>query len=878
VLQRGRSAFGRVLGPDRRPVAGAQMTLRTSVATGNDRFRAALLPERLDTFEAVTNADGRFDLLHLPAGRYDLTARSRGWAPLTVPTLEIPDENRAIDLGTLVLAPGVALEGSVVDTAGKPVEGAAIHVAETVDTSFPFPLPVGDEEPAALSGSDGFFRVEDLRGGSTVSLTVLRTGYVAGEAKGVQVPAERPVRIALQQVGAISGRVVDPDGDPVAGASVRVDTGRFMMRTTAFPMMDRTAADGSFRIAEVTPGPIDLVADASGWQTGSVAGLELRGGEEKRGIEIRLEPAAILRGRVLAPSGRPLPDAQVMVAPEDRQRGFHSATTDAEGRYELDSLPPGLRTLEASHPDHGSARRQVEVRVGETSFDFTLEEGNEVSGRVVDDAGVPVAGAQVWLAGAGRPASTMSQSDGGFRFAAVADGSYRAGVDKEGFARSDRVPVTVAGSSVEGLELRLSRGGALAGRITGVEAAELARVQVVAWGNGMPLGGRVEPEGSYRIEHLPEGEWRVRAELPGTELYAEGVARLEPGASEARLDLELEHGLELSVRVRRSGAPASGESLFLQGPGRRRSMGETDADGRYRFQGLAAGSYHLSLEGLPGRAQHEETVDLQADREVLIDLAGGEVRGRVVDAADASPLSGVTVQLVSADDDSILGQERTDSRGSFVLRDAPEGSLRVRAQTDGYAPAEAPVRIDGSGPPGEVELSLRATEGVTLQVAAGALPRSLFYAVLDGAGRKVADGTAAVGEAGRVRLSRVPPGGWQVMLLSDSTAATEIAVTAPGDAGQVTLPPPCTLRVTVRALADSPVEARVSLTGPGGRPFRTFARIFEPAASWDLRRGTFVLDDIPPGTWEVRVTAADGRTWRTTATTVQGTPVEAVLE
>ena len=54
--------------------------------------------------------------------------------------------------------------------------------------------------------------------------------------------------------------------------------------------------------------------------------------------------------------------------------------------------------------------------------------------------------------------------------------------------------------------------------------------------------------------------------------------------------------------------------------------------------------------------------------------------------------------------------------------------------------------------------------------------------------------------------------------------------------------------------------------------------MFDPFTSWDLRRGATVVRDLPPGTWEVRVTAADGRTWRTTATTTPAAPAEAVLE
>jgi len=885
VLRRGRSAFGRVLDSDQRPIAGARVTLRTALASDpRTRFRAALDLESLDTFEAATGADGRFDLGGLPAGRYDLTARSRGWAPLTVPGLEVPEGSRATDLGTLVLAHGVALEGAVVDAAGKPVEGAEIRLNEAGDPAVPrFREESG--EPAGLSGGDGFFRIEDLRAGSTVDVSVARSGYAPGSAQGIQIPTEQPLRIVLQAVGSLSGRVIDPDGKPIAGAYVHVEVrppgrgSRFRVFSGG-PLFDRTDAEGSFRITNVTPGPVSLGARAPGWQDGSVADLELRGGEDKRGIEIVLSAAAVLAGRVLSPAGRALPGAEVLLAPgESRSTGFHMSTSDADGHYVLDNLPPGQRTIEASHPEHGTVRRQVELRVGENSQDITLEGGSEVSGRVVDDSGVPVAGAQVWMAGPPslRPLSVLSQSDGTFRFTGVADGTYQASVSKEGFAPAARVPVTVEGSSLTGIELRLTRGGAIAGRITGVELSELARVQVLARGRGMPTGGRVEPDGSYRIEHLQEGEWRVRAELPGTSLYAEKMALLEPGVSEVRIDLDLERGFELSVRVRRNGATVPGEPVFLDGP--QRTFGETDADGRFRFQGLSAGTYRVQLGDRSSGPRHEETVDLQSDREITINLPASDVTGRVVDAADSSPVNGATVQLLSADGDPVPGRTQTDSRGTFVVRGVADGTWRLRAQADGYAPGEANVQVDGADVP-EVEIALRATEGVTLQVATatGLPPQTLFYVVLDGAGQKIGDGRASVGEGGRARLSSVPPGAWQVLILTETTAPAEITVTSPGDAGRLTLPPPCTLRVRVPALADSPVTATVTLIGPGGRPFRTFRRLGEPTSIFQMERGTLSLSDVPPGVWDVRVSAADGRTWRTTATTSPGAAAEVVVE
>lgn len=891
VLQRGRSAFGKVLDAEQRPVAGAQVTLRSAAPTDRMRQLRALDEEILDLFETATGADGRFDLRNLPPGRYDLMAWGRGFAPLTLPNLEIPEGAATTDLGTLVLAPGVALEGRVVDDAGKPVEGAQIHVAEAADDAIPFRRPRETAEPQGMSALDGFFRIEDLRAGSAVDVTALRTGHAPGEAQGVRVPADEPVRIVLLAVATLSGRVLDPDGRPIPNASVGLHIrpragrglgGRLTYSTSGgAPLFGRSDADGNFRLTDVAPGVVGLWAVASGWQSGEVSDLELRAGEEKTGVEIVLSPAAFVEGRVLSPSGRPVPGAEVQLTPEAGPMSMvASAGTDGDGRYQLDGVPPGRRTVEATHPDYGTGRREADLRAGENSLDIALEAGSEVTGRVVDDAGAPVASASVVLRkpGSFQRLEATSGADGSFRIAAVPDGSYDARATKEGFAPSESVQVTVTGGSAGSIELRLARGGAIVGRILGVETADLARLRIMAQGGrGMPSIGRVEPDASYRIDNLREGEWQVRAELPGTGLYAEGTVRLEPGASEARLDLEMKRGLELSGRVRRNGVPASGQPVSLRGAGM--AMSQTDADGRFRFEGLPAGSYVLQLVDSFFRALHEEPVELEADREITIDLTTGDITGRVVDAAGAAPLEGVTVELLRAGGGAMGGTAQSDSRGLFVLRGVAEGSWRLRAQLDGYTPAEVDVQVSRERAE-DVEIALQATEGVTLQLAtaSGPPPASLFYMVLDGAGRKIADGRAVVGEEGRVRLARVPPGRWDLLLFADALATTELAVTAPGDAGRLTLAPACTLRVTVRALAESPVAAQVSLTGAGGRPYRAMGLMTEPAAAWDLRRGTHTLSRVPPGTWTIQVTAADGRTWRGTVTTAPGVEAEAVLD
>src|SRR5271169_2563025 len=75
-----------------------------------------------------------------------------------------------------------------------------------------------------ITGSDGKFTLRDLDPGTYV-LTVERDGYVVprGQSQTVQVQAGQntsDVKLKLQRTGAVSGRILDADGNPIPNVSV----------------------------------------------------------------------------------------------------------------------------------------------------------------------------------------------------------------------------------------------------------------------------------------------------------------------------------------------------------------------------------------------------------------------------------------------------------------------------------------------------------------------------------------------------------------------------------------------------------------------------------------------------------------------------------
>jgi hypothetical protein len=517
------------------------------------------------------------------------------------------------------------------------------------------------------------------------------------------------------------------------------------------------------------------------------------------------------------------------------------------------------------------------------TLEFTLEAGIQITGRVVDDAGSPVSAALVTLregVNSWNLPNGVSGPDGGFTLSGVSDGTYRISARKEGFVLSgEGQEVVVAGSSVSGVEVTLTTGGAIVGQLSGLDFTELSQVSV--WVDDEFHNGRVSPDGNYRIEQVEPGERRVVASVRGAR-QTEGRVKLESGEREARLDLEFKDGHLLTGRVLRNGEPVRGENMALTGPGVAGRWSETDHEGRFRYEGLESGTYELEVMDRRGQSNHKESVELSGDRDLRIDLQTALIAGRILDSLDKGPVAGVQVSLLQPEGQeskSFMNLEAvTDSHGDFRLPDVPEGSWRVRAMLAGYAPGEVSVQIDANSAPDDLEILLQATEGVTLEVVlpSGRSPDTVRAAVLDPAGRVASTTTYPVGENGRVRIASVAPGNWELLLDADGSAPVSLPVTSPSNAGRVVLPLPGGLDLKVPALAGTRMGAKVHLTDAGGKLFRTTWG--DARSAFDLDAGAYKFERLPPGAWKVDVTATDGRTWTGTATVVPGGTAQVSLE
>lgn len=714
VMDPGRILSGRVVDEEGQPVAGAELRLSADVW---ERRRAS------------SDATGRFVFKGLDPGIFSLLVKAKGHPQIHRPDVEIPTERTATDLGDVVLPDEVVIEGRVTDTQGRPLEGADVKASRAPGPHNRLELgrrPVFQTFPSATTGPDGMFRLGELKAGDSLDLSVQHPDHMAARLPGVKVPTAEPLRIELRKGRTLSGRVVGTEGEPVAGAALSQSRGSRLHGSTD--------PEGAFHIGGIEPGSVDLRVTAKGYRPKVLEGIVIPEEKDPESLEITLGRSVPVEVRVLSTDGEPLAGEWVQANPETspeasqdlrethdfQMRGQRNNRTDGRGVVKVEVPKPGRYRFSVTNREPSTV---VDVPPEGTSVELRVPPRIELSGRVVDENGDGISGARVTLEFSregGSFSNTLSSgADGSFIFPGAREGTLRLTAGKQGFADSPPQEVVVAGQSMGGIELRLTRdpasdGAAITGRLLGLSPEDLLHVQIGAAPENPfeSKPGKVFPEGGYRIERLEPGEWKVTA-VTTSGARAEGKVQIAPGVREAVLDLEF-GGFTLSGRVLVDGAPLPGARVqALTGP--RKSAGEvrTDYTGAFTLPGLRRGTYRLVVlarDGASGLSDSRTVVDLDENRTVQVQILTGRISGRIVSGDTGTPIPEATVVLGSPrkeiDFMFPVPSARSGADGTFQSSRLGAGTYTVTVRKEGFAPVEATVEVR----PGE-----EATVEVVLQ-------------------------------------------------------------------------------------------------------------------------------------------------------------------
>lgn len=756
------------------------LAVRITDEKGAPLADATVLVEAADQlpFGALSDATGRAALSTLGRGPYKLRVYARGYEP------EV--RSKVVSDVDVALRPACGLDVRVVDGAGAAVPAATVLIA---GASL---WPARQLE----TGSDGRVRVPGLATGAydlkaSKGLLVSRTEVGVRAAPGTF----EPVELRLEAGRMVPIVVTDGDGDHpivVPNADVLVVEGG----VSSFPLQGRTDSFGKVTLGPVASGTTTAAARASGFvERGGVAVPDA----VKEDVRIALVRGARLLGDVVDAEGRPVggarvevigtdpdgaPIAETPLAIEFRRAHFAWAlkgpapllpggelgvmsgpippipngpfeadlaldrmvlapenvepwVTDLRGEFRASPLPPGRVRALVKHPSYVEATSDPVTlgAGGEARVRVVMRVGGSIEGEVVDEHGLPVAGARVDAAAVqGTLArTTRSADDGSFAFATLPS-EVMLSLARPGDPMHIVLRRTVAVKEGDRTEVELvvpERRDPLVVVVDDDSSrpVKMAQITALSLDPERPLRATefTDDAGRATVDDAVGLALRVIIEAPG---FARLTRELAKAPEELRISLALGVPVEGHVTAVRGRTDVEGASVELLSQGHRRAA-FTDALGRFRFTEVTPGPAHVHVDH-PDYAMADVDVVIEstgrADRAFdldAIDLAEpGVVEGRVVDR-EGRPVSGARVGAgvvgayvpVGA---ASSGNVTTKSDGTFRLDRVRPGHAEIGAYAADFGRGRAVVDVDSGRTHSDVQIRLdRTTDDVEPSATGG---------------------------------------------------------------------------------------------------------------------------------------------------------------
>ncbi len=460
---------------------------------------------------------------------------------------------------------------------------------------------------------------------------------------------------------AIEGIVTrDPGGEPVKKVLVELIAEN---QNEGGDYTATTGPDGAFRIENVLPGRYRLFAERTGYldvdkHHGRSEGrvLALRSGQELKDLQIRLQAAAVLHGRVTDEDGDPMAGAEVTAMRHTFVSGHRhweqvgSERTNDLGEYRIANLPAGNVFVSVNPPP---------------DFKSLIDSGGTAGG--ARNSG-----------GSDKTAPTAYQT------------TYYPGTSDRGQASpiqlhaGDEFPVNFS--------LTPSPSLSISGRVVNLPARASATIMLQSRDFRLVTSGtEIHKDGSFVIRDVSPGSYTVLAAVEGSAVPMTAKQTLEVGSSNVdgmRLSPQPGASVRGHLRVEGNGRHFDSDLIYVMlqpsdagdeeiiTPGERFSnLAHVAADGTVAWNDVPPGNYYIQIAGNGSGANEDWFVKsvLAGGRDV--NDSGMSVNGGTIFLDVAASASGAVVEGIAAD---AAGQPVANA----VVVAVPEA--RMRGRVDRY--------------------------------------------------------------------------------------------------------------------------------------------------------------------------------------------------
>jgi len=651
--------------------------------------------------EAVTDEAGEARLAPVD-GR--VLAQHRGYAP----------KCERVGIATsgliLLLQPGIGVRGRVVRAGTESgIEGAKVTVT-LVDSDDTFIELTTDQE--------GRFKVLGLPPDAPFLVVAEHPGIAPVGRVVRRAEADREIVLEMAGGAVVEGRVVRPDGTAAADAMVRVlPLGSDSLLPDELPcwvpgyvVETWTDAQGAFRVEGLrVPAVYEVTATDDRMTRGRGDDVALRNDGQVAWREIRLDAKTTLHLRVEFPPSTPSTYASAFVRQNGRSVGPQIGGGVGKEGYTWELKSTGLHEVGVVASNWPTTLASVDVREGvanEVVIRMTREGHRVVSGRVVDERGIPLHGVEIGAAftAADSTLRTSPEADGTFHLCDVPD---MVGTLEISDWTGVHLPWTRAGVAPgDDVEVILRVAARFVGRVDPPPASRripVHRLNRASW----PPGTKSEEIGTWLVSTGAKGGFEIpwspgkrialafdppdaapvfldEPPLAEGEVRDLGVIRLVPGRSAEGVVLDDVGNPVADCRICLEILRGYKGPVILSGPSLDDRIAYTGPDGRFRATRLPDAPLEatLSAEGFIEQTVVFPTpVDLNGSEIRLV--RAGTIEGVLLDA-DGRPAGAEDIECPATEGHTRF-DATTDSVGRFRILAAP-GAYRLMC--DGH---EGPV-------------------------------------------------------------------------------------------------------------------------------------------------------------------------------------------
>ncbi|GMK42639.1 hypothetical protein PCCS19_56990 [Paenibacillus sp. CCS19] len=663
------------------PNPGTVTGIITNAQTGAPL--AGALVEALDNRNsilstAITAADGSYTLSSLaPASNDRLRVSADTFVTQVIGFSITAGQTRTINAALSPVAG--TLTGTITDSAtGAPLAGASIRVFTSEGITL----------QTTSTAADGSYTIPSLQPGS-YSVVIMDEGY-AGRTIGalINAGAVTTLNVALQQLaGAISGTVTDTSGNPIADAIVRIFSNNIIVVRVA------TREDGTYDIGNLTPGSYYVSVRAEGFGGLSFSAVVNPGETTIENFVLTPNPGSV-SGTVTDSSGNPIAGAILTISLNVSGGGLITTryVSQTDGSYLIENLFPAPYLITVAANTFQSTFQSVTVASEQRAVaNFVLQSNpGTLSGTVVDNNGIPVAGAAVLIktsTGNGVTIATIfSDPNGHFQTSSLAPGNYTLLSSAPDFQTASAT-VTVRSDEVTPITLvLLPDPGSIQGSVVDARTGQPifgVLVSVTDINNFQIASIIADDVSTFRFDSLPPGSYTVAVRALHYQSGTLGAIVMSNSTTPIDFRLQPEPGIILG-KV----APAIGGALvqLFNSNNILISTAITDPQGSFGFLGEAVGAYYLTAiaDGFTSQVAGA-TVTSNQTTQVTINLTPnpGSIAGAVVDTA-GNPIPTAVVKVLNSNE-SIRGSSPAQGDGSYVVEGIPVGTKTVIASAPNFS-------------------------------------------------------------------------------------------------------------------------------------------------------------------------------------------------